>query len=232
MANGWWNDGGAIAGCQVAYRAIGAASLAASYSNLVNPGTNDAVVGVAPTFATATGWSCNGSTQYLYAPLTMGNGWSILMRTAPDYTFAGGNLALFGINTTTSQEMKMRYDNGSGIWVAYYGDLGIFAGVSPASATFSVCGTKAYRDSTQLYSGLAGTLTGTVPAGIGISARIGNLLSVSGFMKQTVAAFVVFNTTLTAGQVATVSAAMNALAATSSTPAQMQAHAALLSRGS
>lgn len=213
MASGWWDDSGAISGCVAAYQAIGAASLAASYSNLQNPGTTDAVVGVAPSFASATGWSFNGSTQYLYCPLTPGSNWTFMIRTTPDYTFAGGNCALFGVATSTSQEIRLRYDNGSGIWVAYYGNLSIFGGVSPASATFSIAGTKAYRDSTQLTAALTGSLTGTIGARIGISCQINFNNTTSNFMKQTVAAFAVYNATLTAGQIATVSAAMNALTA-------------------
>ena len=59
----WWEAGGAT-GCVAAYQPKGAASLAASYSNLANPGTYDAAPGVAPTWDATNGWIFSGS-QYL-----------------------------------------------------------------------------------------------------------------------------------------------------------------------
>lgn len=64
----WWVVPGKT--CVAAYQPIGAASLAASYVNLANPGTYDAAPGVAPTWASATGWTFNGSTQYLTTGIT------------------------------------------------------------------------------------------------------------------------------------------------------------------
>lgn len=68
MASGWWDNDGAIAGCVAAYAPVGAADLASSYVNLVTPGTYDAAPGVAPTWDAATGWTFNGSTQWLNLP--------------------------------------------------------------------------------------------------------------------------------------------------------------------
>jgi len=61
-AANWW-DG--LTDVVAVYQPIGAASLAASYVNLVNPGTFDAAPGVAPTWSAATGWGFNGTNQYL-----------------------------------------------------------------------------------------------------------------------------------------------------------------------
>src|SRR4030042_266315 len=63
----WWLAGGiSAANCLAAYQPKGAASYAASKVNLANPGTYDAVDGVAfPTWAAATGWTFNGVAQYL-----------------------------------------------------------------------------------------------------------------------------------------------------------------------
>jgi hypothetical protein len=73
----WWLAGG-IHPSQVvaAYQPKGAASLAASYINLANPGTNDAQVGVAPTLDSS-GWVFNGSTQYLIGPVPTTHGFAI-----------------------------------------------------------------------------------------------------------------------------------------------------------
>lgn len=54
-----------VADWVVAYDAERGANLAASYINLAHPGMNDAVVGTAPTWSAGTGWTFNGSTQYL-----------------------------------------------------------------------------------------------------------------------------------------------------------------------
>lgn len=54
--NAWWAFGGIAASCVRAYQAIGAASLADSYINLVNPGDGDAVPGTAPTWNATDGW--------------------------------------------------------------------------------------------------------------------------------------------------------------------------------
>ena len=65
----WYLAGGiAKANCIAAYQPKGAASLAASYVNLVTPGTYDAAPGTAPTFDSALGWTFDGTSQYLVQP--------------------------------------------------------------------------------------------------------------------------------------------------------------------
>lgn len=63
----WYLAGGITAAqCMAAYQPKGAASLAASYTNLANVGTYTAAPGTAPAFATATGWTFNGATNNRY----------------------------------------------------------------------------------------------------------------------------------------------------------------------
>jgi len=64
--NKWWLVEGMISVTDVAvvYQPIGATNIANSYVNLNSPGTNNATPVVAPTFATATGWTFTG-TQHL-----------------------------------------------------------------------------------------------------------------------------------------------------------------------
>jgi hypothetical protein len=74
----WWQVAGQT--CVAAYQPIGAASLAASYVNLANPGVNNAAPGVAPTLA-AGGWSfATASSQYLNTLLLPDVGWSMVIR--------------------------------------------------------------------------------------------------------------------------------------------------------
>jgi len=63
---GWWNLDGTLTSCVVAYRAKGAASLAASKVDLSGNGY-DIDGGSDPSFASGTGWQFNGTSQYLTA---------------------------------------------------------------------------------------------------------------------------------------------------------------------
>jgi hypothetical protein len=60
----WWDPGAAGLPIWGAWQARGAASLSASYTDL-SGNSNDLSVGSAPSWATASGWSFNGSTHYL-----------------------------------------------------------------------------------------------------------------------------------------------------------------------
>lgn len=74
----WYRSGGAPLPTAV-YKPRGAVSLAASYINLANPGTNDAATGTAPGFATATGWKFNGTTQRLLTGIIPSAGGSMIV---------------------------------------------------------------------------------------------------------------------------------------------------------
>lgn len=83
----WWEAGGAPTPVAV-YQPKGAASLAASYSNLVNSGTYDAAPGDAPTWDTATGWTFSGVNKYLTTGIVPTNDYTVLVRFAT-FTDAG-----------------------------------------------------------------------------------------------------------------------------------------------
>ena len=71
--NRWWQISGVETGDIVAvYQPIGADTLAKSYLNLVNPGTNDANPIVAPSWDTTIGWTFSG-TEHLTTGI-VGNG--------------------------------------------------------------------------------------------------------------------------------------------------------------
>jgi hypothetical protein len=101
----WYlTDGVSAADTVRAYQPIGAASLADSYSNLVNPGTGDAEPGVAPTWSAADGWNFNGSTQYLDTGVIPASSWTMLCRFSDIDTNAGGYCGVIGIyNNVTPQ---------------------------------------------------------------------------------------------------------------------------------
>jgi len=67
-AGGWWLSGGiAAANCVAAYQAKGAASYAASLTDL-SGNSNDATEGVAPTWDSTDGWQFDGVDDYLSCP--------------------------------------------------------------------------------------------------------------------------------------------------------------------
>lgn len=85
---GWWVVPGVT--CVAAYQPKGTASLAASYINLISPGTNDAIpVTGAPTFNAALGWvsvvGCTGLVAGTYT--TTGGVYSVVVRSTgePNY---------------------------------------------------------------------------------------------------------------------------------------------------
>lgn len=78
----WYLSGGiSAANCVAAYRAIGAASYAASKVNLANPGTFNLTDPAAPSWAALDGWTGNG-TKYLDTGIVPGNNknWSMIIR--------------------------------------------------------------------------------------------------------------------------------------------------------
>ena len=76
----WYLSGGILAAnCIAAYQPKGAASLAASYVNLANPGTYDAAPVVAPTWDAVNGWVGDG-TQYLNTGVVPAANYSMFVR--------------------------------------------------------------------------------------------------------------------------------------------------------
>lgn len=91
----WWLAGGAPVPIAV-YQPKGAASLAASYTNLANPGTYDAAPGVAPTWDLVNGWTFNGLTQYLKTGVVPTTASSAIIRVSNGVKGAGAAWTVFG----------------------------------------------------------------------------------------------------------------------------------------
>lgn len=89
-AANWWDAGGWPSGSTYwVYQAksgngIVVASLAASYTNLAHPGTNDLAPGTAPTWSAGSGWTFNGSTTYLTTGIVpdQHNTWTVMAQFA------------------------------------------------------------------------------------------------------------------------------------------------------
>jgi hypothetical protein len=78
----WYLSGGiAAANCIAAYDAKNAASQAASYKNLANPGTYDLTTAKAPSWSAGTGWTnALYGAQYLNTGIYAGQHWTMIVR--------------------------------------------------------------------------------------------------------------------------------------------------------
>jgi hypothetical protein len=194
----WYLSTGALP--VAAYQPKGAASLAASYVNLANPGTYDAAPGVAPTLG-ANGWAFNGSTQYLTTGITADLSWSILARVT-GVNDANGFIFGYYVGAASAFGVRPRYLNNR----AYFNGLTLSVSGGITSGVVGFAGKAAYLD---------GAADGTIGAGgaanaytveIGRSNGTANL-----YLSATVVALAIYSTTLSAGNVATLTTRMAAL---------------------
>lgn len=235
MAN-WWEAGGA-SGAVAVYQPIGAASLAASYSNLCNPGTYDAAPGTAPTFNAATGWTFNGTTQHLVTGVVAAAGWSAVVR----YANAAGGAAqlLMGAGNATDRALIVgpRYTGDGrtnelimGNGNLYYATSG--AGSGQASGVVAITGESVlYHDgaAVPMTFWAARNYETTNDLYIGAVNYAGAFGTASHYGGD-IQAVAIYNNTLDAAEVAAVSAAMAALpvsAVVASVVAQMTHHHAV-----
>lgn len=189
----WW----AVAGktCAGAYAALNAASYAASKINLANPGTVDLTEPTgALTWNAGTGWSSDGS-KYLECGVSAGISWTHIVRFANCnsgnfYPIVNGSESWKAIQIIPRAGLNLHtYMNGlnSGYDGAWYISAGVMA----------IAGNSAYLDGV-----FEGTMTQV--------ASTFTPINVGGAIADTLH-YAVYSDTLTADEVATVSAAMAAL---------------------
>lgn len=206
----WYLAGGvAAANCKAAYQPIGAASLAASYTNLANPGTYDAAPGTAPSHASATGWTFNGTTQYLdtgYAPPNQA-AISMLVRFSDGITTGGGGSLLL---VTSNGALNLGLTSYSSLfgtaWFVANGGSSTPAGV--ASGVLGMTGTQGYLNG----AAYGASYTGTGAAShrtFYIGAYHG--ASPSFFWPGKVQAVAIYSVNLTVAQMLAISTAMAGL---------------------
>lgn len=204
-AKTWWDNNGAISGCVAAYAAKGAASLAASYTNLTGNTTYNAAPGVAPTWDATGGWTFNGTTQYLttgVSPNTMT--WSVLVR----FSDCSGNNPLFGSVSNGATRFYL-YPLNSGAAYFGYGNWSNVAGQAAASGVMGWAGLTPYKNGTALVPVIT---SGGSPSNRPVFLGAYNYVGVpAGFFTCKIQAFAIYSTTLSAGNVATITTAMQAL---------------------
>jgi hypothetical protein len=204
----WWEVAGKT--CVAAYKPKGAASLAASYSNLANPGTNDAAPGTAPDWDGTNGWKLNGTTHYLTTGLSLTNTMSVLVQFTNMTSAAGAFHDILGF-----------YNDGtSGVWIA----VGV-TGTGPAhrygngawvltveteitAGNLAIAGGEGYLNGSSEGSGNTGGASSSTNFYIGATFYAAAAYNFTAAYIQAVA---FYSDTLTDEQVATVAAAMAAL---------------------
>jgi len=201
----WWEPSGSFT-CVAAYQAKGAASLAASYVNLANPGTYDAAPGTAPSFNTATGWTFNAElSQYLTTGIVRGDyNWSLIARfsNASARSLVGSS---YGSGGSSIEFYVDPYLSGA----RYYAN-GLWGGGEAAvtSGVMAVGGLKRYLDGS--------------PDGADLTARAGDAVraitigriqrdSFTSYYTGNIEAVAIYSTTLDATQIAQVTTRMNTL---------------------
>ena len=207
-----WYTAPAGTTCVAAYDAVGAASLADSYTNEANPGTYTAAPGVAPTWAYGTGWTFNGTTQYLTTGAVPASGWSMLVRYSGGPTT--GNHIVAGAYSSTVVDTRFYLApsyNVAGLGVLYGG--GGYVRVAPALAAgvIGIANRTGYRNGAS-----EGTThlawSGVAPGGVNIGAANHNL-GVRDFTAANVQAVAIYSGSLTLADVVAIGAAMNLLPA-------------------
>ena len=202
----WWLAGGAPEPVAV-YQPIGAASLAASYVNLANPGTFDAAPGVAPTWASGTGWAFNGTSQFLTTGVTFSGNqtYSVLLRFS-NAVFVGNFRRLLG--AVQNYEIMLSPQFLSNFRGYTHGAQRTPSGTN-AAGVMGFAGRQPYFDGVTDGNPIAETIgVDSDPVFIGGRNNAGVAQT---FFQANVQAIAIYSSTLDASQVAAVSAAMAAL---------------------
>jgi len=207
-ANPWWDPLGEGLCIWAAYQPKGAADLASSYVDLSGNG-NNAGVGVAPTWDIVNGWKFDGLTQYLTTIFLPQNDQSqtILVQYTNLSNAALRNL--FGMRGTTGGDTYFSCRAQGGGW-RYYGNGAerAIAGVTPLAGNLGVSGNQGFLNGAS--DGLAiGIWTGAGDRVVFIGAN--NLGVPWDRCALYCQAFALYDCTLTAPQVLSVSNAMSLL---------------------
>ncbi len=205
-SSAWWVVTGATV--VAAYQPKGAASLAASYVNLANPGTFDAAPGTAPTWASGTGWTFNGTTQYLTTGVIPTNDqtWSLLIR----FTSQTGNGVAIAFSRTGGGGIDFGfYVPASGVSFSYYsGNSYDETAGGRTSGVAGIAGATAYFNGSSIAA--IPPNSGTATNGLYLGAA--NLDGTPGlYAGVIIQAVVVYSTTLSGGDLASLTTRMNAL---------------------
>lgn len=144
--NPWYRAGGAPVPI-AAYQAKGAGSLAASYVNLINPGTFDLTAPAGDPIFDASGWLFDGSFYLSTGIIIDSPNWTVIGQ----FTGAqGGNFALLGEggDSVDFSALYIKHNFFSHATVCYASDQSITAsiGVGLVSGNIAIAGNTGYRN--------------------------------------------------------------------------------------
>ena len=208
VVGGWWDLNGTLSGCVGAWQAKGAASYAASLVNLANPGTFDAFAGTAPTWDAATGWTFNGSSQYLRTGLVplIDQSYSAIVRI---YSTDGVQEAYIWQRGGTGKDFGL-YCNTATLFYGWNGGSKSYTVTSilNTNAVLAIAGNKSYKDGSVLSGDIT---TGTPPTDKELYLGAGNNNGSPAFyFTGNMIAAAVYSTVISSS-VAALTTAMNAL---------------------
>lgn len=212
-AEGWWLSGGIdAANCIAAYQPKGAASYAASKSNLANPGTYDAIEGVAPAWDAVNGWMFDGVNNYLNTGVspTAEGAYSMIARFS-NATGINGNDTLAGMYATQPVNRFFMSPNYNGSQHIFgFGDTYVLSASQYSSGTIALTQDLGYINGF-LENDLAATAASSVWISIYIGAFNREGAGASQYAQAYVQAFAIYNIVISAAQVSALTTAMNAL---------------------
>jgi hypothetical protein len=197
----WYLSGGAPVPL-AAYTPKGKATLVLSYVNDANPGSNDAAPGVAPTFATATGWTFNGSTQYLKTGIIPNAMFSMLIR----FSSVANNGCLIGALTISPAIVRFNIFPNSTSTINYgYGASNNVRSAGVTNGVLGIAGAHGYRNGSQDGADLSAFGANALGNDINIGCRNP---AFGEYITANIQALVICASTYTAPQVAAISTAL------------------------
>lgn len=202
----WWLPSSGNATPVAVYQPLGATSQAASYTDLSGNGYH-ITTGVEPTWASATGWTFNG-TNHLITGVIPNSDYSVLVRFSDGIA---GARALFG--TAVGMVWLIYYDYNKGS--AYLVNVGTLTTTPALGGVFGMAGKTGYYNGSALGStgGAFGTATGGIYLGAYNNGGTPNARYIGKI--QLVA---IYSNTLNATDVAEISGNMAAVTDATATP--------------
>jgi hypothetical protein len=206
----WWDPDKESLSVWAAYAPKGAASLAASYTDL-SGNSHDAGVGVAPTWDAVDGWLFNGSTQYLTTTFVPQNDQSQSMIVQFTNVTQSLERMLAGCRTAavTDRFYLSPYWPLMGISVLY--GNGEYINIAPGmtQGNLAVAGNQGYRNGSA--DGAAIGAFGAPPTYTVWIGCMNQSNDPQGYLLGYIQALAIYDTALTAGQVLAIATAMAAL---------------------
>lgn len=216
-ATPWYLAGGInIVNCIAAYQPKNATSLINSYVNLADPGTYNAAPGVAPAFATASGWTfADSSNQHLVTGVIPDRDTGTLI-----IQYSGAGIAGGPTYVGVSAGSKFTIGNYGDTMDAARGNNNVRNAPALTAGNYAISGNTAYRN------GVAEPLTITL-AGAAITSDfyIGGLNTNGAYTDYTTGPLVVqalayYDIDLNPAQIAALVAAMQGVVSGSAVPQQ------------